>query len=133
MLDYISGGLTVIGRAYAFIEYRDDVEQQEGLEVETMSDSDYFSEEMTRFMELDSEVTVRLKKENEEDADLCDKAARLIDARPALSRLLKDDAAVALSKDDAVAFLEYQEILFRIENMERRALYLQGIKDGAAR
>ena len=29
-----------------------------------MSDSDYFSEEMTKFMELDSEVMVRLKEEN---------------------------------------------------------------------
>ncbi|GEM_PF-4330870 len=94
-----------------------------------MSDSDYFSEEMTRFMELDSDVTVRLKEENAEYADLCDKAARLIDACPALSRLLKEDAAVALSEEDAALFLEYRGMMFRIENMERRALYLQGQKD----
>lgn len=95
-----------------------------------MSDtSEYFSEEMTRFMELDSEVMVRLRAENAEYANLCDKAKKLIDERPALSRLIKEEVAVALSVQDAAAFLEYQEMMFRIENIERRALYLQGKQD----
>jgi hypothetical protein len=92
-----------------------------------MSDtSEYFSEEMTRFMELDSEVMVRLRKENAEYASLCDRAERLIDGRHALCRLLRDDAAVALSDEDTAVFIEYRRMMFRIENMERRALYLQG-------
>ena len=49
-------------------------------------------------------------------ADLCDKAARLVDACPALRRLLKEDAAVALSEEDAVVFLEYRGMMFRIEH-----------------
>lgn len=92
-----------------------------------MSDtSEYFSEEMTRFMELDSEVMVRLKAENAEYASLCDKAEKLIDERPALSRLIKDEVAVALSEKDAAELIDYRKIMFRIENMERRALYLCG-------
>jgi hypothetical protein len=94
--------------------------------------SDYFSEEMTRFMELDSEVMVRLKKENTVYADLCDRAAGLIENRPALYNLLMEDAVVALSEEDAAAFIAYRKIMFRMENLERRALYLQGRKDGSA-
>lgn len=87
---------------------------------------------MTWFMELDSEVMVRLKEENAVYADLCDRAAGLIENRPALYSLLMEDAVVSLSGEDAATFIAYRKIMFRMENLERRALYLQGRNDRAA-
>ena len=56
-------------------------------------------------MELDSEVMVRLKEENAVYADLCDRAAGLIENRPAHLTLRKADAFETHSQEDSAQSL----------------------------
>jgi hypothetical protein len=83
----------------------------------------------SEFMEIDSVVTVALRKNDEGYAALRERKKELETRFPFIEPLLEGTAASGLSKDELTGLAEHAAVSFEMERRERLSLYLAGHRD----
>lgn len=81
-----------------------------------------------QFEEMDSDITTALLESNVEYAALRKRLGEL-EEQYAIEAWLEGDGALSLSADDHAALVEYTQLTFQSESMERLNLYLAGHRD----
>ena len=81
------------------------------------------------FPEIDSDITMELRNENEEYAELLLKISDLKQKAPFLSDLLDGSGEIRLTAEEHAAFTQYLHLVRQRDDMERQQIYFRGHTD----
>lgn len=81
------------------------------------------------FSEIENDITVDFRKNNEEYHALYQKISDLKAAHPVISKIMEGEGDISLTAEEHKAVTEYFHLQFKIETMERQQLYFRGHTD----
>ena len=84
------------------------------------------------FPEIDSDITMELRNENEEYAELLLKISDLKQKAPFPSDLLDGSGEIRLTAEEHAAFTQYLHLVRQRDDMERQQIYFRGQTDAVA-
>lgn len=84
------------------------------------------------FMEIDSEIMVDLKKQDEEYADMCQELGEMESKYPFILEVTEGRGAISLTVEEHEMVRKYMSMMFQKETIERCRIYFRGHTDGYA-
>ena len=84
------------------------------------------------FMEIDSDIMVDLKKQDEEYANICQELGERESRYPFILEVTEESGAISLTAEDHDIMRKYMSRLFEKESIERCQIYFRGHTDGYA-
>ena len=84
------------------------------------------------YFEIDSDVCLALRDTDGEYAQLWNELGELEALFPVIPQTLESNSAISLTAEEHAALLRYLSVKHKMENTERRQLYLRGHRDGFA-
>ena len=84
------------------------------------------------FPEIDNDIMMKLRNENEEYAELLLKISDLKQKTPFLSDLLDGSGEIRLTDEEHAAFTQYLHLVRQRDDMERQQIYFRGHTDAVA-
>ena len=82
------------------------------------------------FAEIDSDICTDLYHNDCEYISLRKEVKHLQKVYPNIVKLMEREGAINLSEEEHSAFVEYTDVISRMENMERQQIYFRGHADG---
>ncbi|GKH51147.1 hypothetical protein CE91St46_22580 [Eubacteriales bacterium] len=84
------------------------------------------------FPEIDNDIMMKLRNENEEYAELLLKISDLKQKTPFLSDLLDGSGEIRLTDEEHAAFTQYLHLVRQRDDMERQQIYFRGHTDAVS-
>ena len=84
------------------------------------------------FPEIDNDIMLELRNENEEYAELLQKISDLKQKAPFLTDLLESSGEIRLTAKEHAAFTQYLHLVRQRDDMERQQIYFRGHTDAVA-
>ena len=84
------------------------------------------------FPEIDNDIMMELRNENEEYSELLQKISDLKQKALFLSDLLDGSGEIRLTAEEHVAFTQYLHLVRQRDDMERQQIYFRGHTDAVA-
>ena len=84
------------------------------------------------FMEIDSDIMVDLKKQDEEYAGMCHELGKMEENYPFILEVTEGSGAISLTAEEHEVVRKYMSMMFQKETMERCQIYFRGHTDGYA-
>lgn len=84
------------------------------------------------FPEIDSDIVVDLRENNEDYAEIHQQISELKGQFPCIAQVMDDKAEVHLTTEEHAAFSKYLRLSRKLEDMERLQLYFRGHTDAVA-
>lgn len=81
------------------------------------------------FAEIENDITVDFRENDDEYAALYQKISALKNEHPVISKIMEGDGELTLSTEEHKSVCEYFRLQFRLESMERQQLYFRGHTD----
>lgn len=81
------------------------------------------------FPEIDSDIVIDLRENNEDYAEIHQQISELKRRFPCIAQVMDDKAEVHLTTEEHVAFSKYLRLSRKLEDMERLQLYFRGHTD----
>ena len=81
------------------------------------------------FAEIESDITVNFRENDDEYAALFQKISALKAEHPIIGKIIEGNGEIVLSAEEHKAVAEYFHLQFHIESMERKQLYFRGHTD----
>lgn len=81
------------------------------------------------FSEIENDITVDFRKNNEEYHALYQKISDLKAAHPVISNIMEGEGDISLTAVEHKVVTEYFRLQFKLETMERQQLYFRGHTD----
>lgn len=98
-----------------------------------MSDSNSYFDLADRisdsFPEIENDITVDLRKSNEDYSSLYQSISDLKAKHPFIQKVMEGNGELSLSAEEHEILTEYFRLRFRIDDMERQRLYFRGHTD----
>lgn len=98
-----------------------------------MSDNSSYFELADRiedsFAEIESDITVDLRKSSEEYCSLYDRISDLKAKRPFIEQIMEGSGELSLSAEEHKIVTEFFSLQFNLESMERQHIYFRGHTD----
>ena len=84
------------------------------------------------FPEIDSDIVVDLRSNNEEYQQVEDEISALKQAHPFINTVMEGDGEVHLSAEEHAVLIKYLRLYRKLDDMEREHIYLRGHTDAFA-
>lgn len=84
------------------------------------------------FAEIEDDITVDLRKNNEEYRSLFQSISELKAQHPFINKIMEGDGEIALSAEEHEALTRFFKLQFKLETMERQHIYFRGHTDAFA-
>jgi hypothetical protein len=84
------------------------------------------------FFDIDSDICVDLRDTDSGYSELWNETVELQRRFPVIPQFMESGGEVSLSAEEHAAIVRYLDVKHRMENAERRQLYLRGHRDGFA-
>ena len=84
------------------------------------------------FPEIDNDIMMELRNENEEYLELLQKISDLKQQAPFLTDLLESSGEIRLTAEEHTAFTQYLHLVRQRDDMERQQIYFRGHTDAGA-
>ena len=84
------------------------------------------------FPDIENEIIVDLRENNEDYAALRGKASDIKNKHPLIQQVLEGSGEVLLTAEEHTVLTEYLRLKFKLEDMEREAIYFRGHTDAVA-
>lgn len=84
------------------------------------------------FPEIDSDIVVDLRENNEDYAEIHQQISELKKQFPCIAQVMDNKVEVHLTTEEHVAFSKYLRLSRKLEDMERLQLYFRGHTDAVA-
>ena len=101
-----------------------------------MSDSNTYLDLADRiadsFAEIENDITVDLRKSNEEYYSLYRNISELKEKHPFIQNVMEGDGELSLSSEEHDILTRFFKLQFRLESMERQHIYFRGHTDSVS-
>lgn len=98
--------------------------------------SDTYIDFVTRledaFPEIDSDIVMSLRESNEEYAVIYEKISDIKKQFPVIAKVMEGTGEIHMTEEEHAAFLQYQHLLRKLDDMERMELYFHGHMDAVS-
>ena len=84
------------------------------------------------FMEIDSDIMVDLKKQDEDYANMCRELGEMESRYPFILEVTEGSGAISLTTEEHEIVRQYMSRMFEKETIERCQIYFRGHTDGYA-
>ena len=84
------------------------------------------------FMEIDSDIMVDLKKQDEDYANMCQELGEMESKYPFIQEVTEGRGAISLTVEEHEMVRKYMSMMFQKETIERCQIYFRGHTDGYA-
>ena len=84
------------------------------------------------FMEIDSDIMVDLKKQDEDYANMCQELGEMESRYPFILEVTEGSGAISLTAEEHEIVRRYMSRMFEKETIERCQIYFRGHTDGYA-
>ena len=84
------------------------------------------------FMEIDSDIMVDLKKQDEDYANMCQELGEMESKYPFILEVTEGRGAISLIVEEHEMVRKYMSMMFQKETIERCQIYFRGHTDGYA-
>ncbi|HJH48973.1 MAG: DUF6664 family protein [Lacrimispora saccharolytica] len=84
------------------------------------------------FMEIDSDIMVDLKKQDEDYANMCQELGEMESRYPFILEVTEGSGAISLTAEEHEIVRQYMSRMFEKETIERCQIYFRGHTDGYA-
>ena len=81
------------------------------------------------FAEIENDITVDLRKSNEDYSSLYESISDLKSKHPFISKVLESNDELSLSAEEHEILAKFFRLQFRLESMEREHIYFRGHTD----
>ena len=81
------------------------------------------------FSEIESDITVDLRENNEEYRSLYNSTSELKAKHPFIQKVMEGGGELTLSAEEHEVLARFFKLQFRLENMERQHIYFRGHTD----
>ena len=81
------------------------------------------------FSDIDSNICVDLRESNDEYNEMRREVMKIQDDFPAILQVIENDGDVCLSAEESKALVRCLQIMFDMEDMERKQIYFRGHTD----
>lgn len=81
------------------------------------------------FAEIESDITVDLRENNEEYRSLYNSISELKSNHPFIQKVMESDGELTLSAEEHEVLTKFFKLQFRLESMERQHIYFRGHTD----
>ena len=99
-----------------------------------MSDAyiDFVTRMEDAFPEIDSDIVMSLRENNEEYAITHEKISDIKKQFPVIAKAMEGIGEIHMTEEEHAAFLQYHHLLRKLDDMERMELYFHGHMDAVA-
>lgn len=84
------------------------------------------------FSDIESDIIMDLRDNNEKYAALHDKTSEMKKLHPFIDKVINGSGEIHLTEEEHVALAEYLHLLFKLADMERLQIYFLGHTDAFA-